>query len=130
MTVSPRQGGQATVELVLVLPVVMVALLMVLQVGLVVRSQVLVVGAAREGARAAAVGASPGEVLELVRSTPGLDPSRVSVEVADEGAGTGGVVRVTVTYRAPTDVALVGELVADRTLTATVAMRREDPGPS
>ncbi len=56
-------AGQATVELVLVLPVVVLALLLVIQVGLIARAQVLVVNAAREGARAAAVertGSGPG----------------------------------------------------------------------
>ena len=52
----PGEDGQAAVELVLVLPVVLLALLMVVQLGVLVRSQVLVVHAAREGARAAAIG--------------------------------------------------------------------------
>ena len=50
--------GQSTVEFALVLPLVVMVLLLVVQVGLVVRDQVLVVHAAREAARAAAVGDS------------------------------------------------------------------------
>src|SRR4029078_2878808 len=45
-----RTRGQATVELALVLPLVVFALLAILQVGLVVRDQVAVVHAAREAA--------------------------------------------------------------------------------
>ena len=129
---SPRRAdhrgerGQATVELVLVLPVVVMLLLLVLQVGLIARSQVLVVDAAREGARAAAVGGSLSDVARAARQTPGLDPTRVSVSV--DGGGPGTIVRVTVRYRAPTDVALVGAVLGDRELTATVAMRREGAG--
>ena len=56
MTRPPRgAAGQATVELLLVLPVVILALLLVIQMGLIARAQILVVNAAREGARAAAV---------------------------------------------------------------------------
>ena len=123
------QQGQATVEVVLALPVVVVALLLVLQVALVGRSQLLVTDAAREGARAAAVGANPSEVTATVARTPGLDPHRVEVEVAGSD-GPGGEVRVTVRYRSPTDVALVGPLVGDPVLHATVSMRREDPTES
>lgn len=120
------QQGQATVEVVLALPVVVVALLLVLQVALVGRSKLLVTDAAREGARAAAVGANPSEVTATVARTPGLDPHRVEVEVD----GAGGEVRVTVRYRSPTDVALIGPLVGDPVLHASVTMRREDPTES
>ncbi|MGI8755334.1 MAG: TadE family type IV pilus minor pilin [Acidimicrobiales bacterium] len=117
----PDQQGQATVELVLALPVVLVSLLLLMQIALVVRAQVLVVDAAREGARAAAVGDS---AVTAARATPGLGSERLTVEVHRSGPQ---MVEVTVRYRAPTDVALVGLLVADPRLTATVAMRVEDP---
>ena len=48
-------GGQASVELALVLPLVVLLLLAVVQLGLLVRDQILVVHAAREAAREAAV---------------------------------------------------------------------------
>ena len=47
------QRGQAAAEVALVLPLVALVLLGVLQAGLVLRDQVLVTHAAREGARAA-----------------------------------------------------------------------------
>ena len=122
-----RDGGQATVELVLVLPVVVFVLLLVIQVAVVARAQVLVVDAAREGARVAAVGGRPSDVRGAVLATPGLDPTRITIDIGGAGGAPGSVVRVTVHYRAPTDVALAGALLADRTLTATVAMRLEDP---
>ena len=52
---TARQRGQATVELALGLPLVLLGVLLVVQVGLVVADQVRVVHAAREGVRAAAV---------------------------------------------------------------------------
>jgi hypothetical protein len=118
--------GQATVEVVLALPLVVIALLLVLQVALVGRGQLLVTDAAREGARAAAVGATAGEVAAVVARAPGLDPRRIEVKL--DGTGRpGDDVRVTVRYRSPTDVALVGPLVGEPVLRASVAMRREDP---
>lgn len=121
------EGGQATVELVLALPVVVLALLLVIQVGLIARAQVLVVHAAREGARAAAVD-GPGAARAAVLGAPGIEAGR-AVVVASPGRGEHvDLVRVEVRYRVRTDVPLVGPLVGDPTLTAVVAMRAEDPG--
>ena len=119
----PGQGGQATVELALALPVVVLALLLVVQVALVARAQVLVVHAAREGARAASVGepAAP-----AARATPGLDPGRLAVHQGGGGAA-GALVTVSVAYRAATEVPLVGGLLGDVTVRATVTMRVEGP---
>lgn len=119
-------GGQAAVELVLVLPVVVLALLFVIQVGLVARAQVLVVNAAREGARTAAV-AGPSAAGPAAARSPGLREDRLSVEAATERSATGDLVRVRVRYRVPTDVAIAGALVGEPTLSAEVVMRVEDP---
>ena len=119
--------GQATVELALALPVVVIALLMVIQVGLVARTQILVVHAAREGARAASVDPRIGAAAKAARSTPGL--RAVALRVSTTGRGVpGGSVRVTVRYNARTDVPLVGRLLGDVELESTVAMRVEDSG--
>lgn len=119
-------AGQATVELVLALPVVVLALLLVIQVGLIARAQVLVVNAAREGARAAAVDGE-GAARAAAARTPGIDHDRLSVSTSTESGDTGDLIRVNVRYRVPTDVPLVGPLVGDPTLTAEVVMRAEDP---
>ncbi len=119
---SVGERGQATVELALVLPVVVLVLLAVVQVGLVARSQILVVDAARAGARAAAVRA--GSASAAARRTPGLESSRVQVD--ESSAGPGGDVEVRVRYRVRTDVPLVGALVGEPTLEATVTMAVED----
>jgi hypothetical protein len=113
-----RTGGQATVELALALPFVVTALLLVAQVGLVVRAQLLVQHAAREGARAVAVG-------DEAPAPVGLDPGRTSVAVARSGTGPGDRVTVTVTYRLVTDLPLVGPLVPDLDLRGRATMRVE-----
>ena len=116
--------GQASVELALVLPIVLMVLLLVVQVGLVGREQLLVVHAAREAARAASVGDTDEQVLASAARSGPLDPSRLRVTVERRG-GTGADVAVTVRYRCTTDVPLVGPLVPDLDLHAKVVMRQE-----
>ncbi len=119
-----RDHGQATVELALCLPVVCLLLLAVVQVGLVVRDQVLLIHAARESARTAAVDASPAAAqAAAVRAGP-LDARRLSVSVSG-GRSDGDDVRVVARYRSATDVPLVGALLGDVTLQAEVTMRAE-----
>ncbi|MFL6205180.1 MAG: TadE/TadG family type IV pilus assembly protein [Acidimicrobiales bacterium] len=124
-----RDGGQATVELALLLPVLAVLLLLILQIGLLGRDLVLVSHASREAARAAAVDPDPGAALAAARRAGGLDADRLTVDVGARG-GAGTVVEVTVTYRAATDVPLVGALLGDRTIRSATTMRVEGPdGP-
>ena len=76
MTRSRARGdhGQATVELALCLPVVVIALLAVLQVAVVARDHVLVAHAAREAARAVAVGADQATAAEVAGALVGARP--------------------------------------------------------
>ena len=121
-----RQDGQATVELVLVLPVVVLALLLVIQVALVARAQIVVVEAAREGARAAAVERTEVAATAAVVRTLGLPRGCAPAEVSI-GGGQGGIATVTVECRVPTDVPLVGPLLGDPVVEASSAMLVEDP---
>lgn len=120
-----RDAGQATVELALALPLVAVLLLVIAQVGLVVRDQVLVVHAAREGARAASVqsssGAAAAEAERAVRAAVPLERDRLRVDTSSSG----GLVRVTVRYRAPVDLPLIGVFLQDVDLEATSVMAAE-----
>ena len=122
--VPGRDRAQATVELVLVLPVIAVLLLAVVQVGLVVRDQVLVTHAAREAARAAAVDPDAGAPARAGAAAADLVAHRLSVAVTDR-QGPGSRVRVEVTYVSPTVVPLVGPLVPDVRLSASATMRVE-----
>ena len=119
-----RQRGQATVELALGLPVVLLGVLLVVQVGLVVADQVRVVHAAREGVRVAAVDPRSSEVRRAALAAAGLRPARTTVEVGGRGP-PGDRVHVAVAYRAPTDVPLAGALLPDITLGARATMRIE-----
>lgn len=117
-----RRGarGQATVELALGLPLVMLLLMLVLQVGLVARDQVAVVHAAREAARAASVDPEPRAALEAARRTLGS----ADVDVAPR-PDVGEELRVEVRYRSRTRVPIVGRLLPDPLLRAHAVMRVE-----
>lgn len=121
---SRDERGQAAVELALCLPLLAALALLLVQVGLLVRDQVVVVHAAREAAREAAV--TPGEAgprRAAVASTK-LHPNRLDVNVGRRGR-PGTRVRVEVRYRSPTEVPMVGHLLPDVELTASAAMRVE-----
>ena len=121
MNRAREDEGQATVELALVLPLVCLLMLAVVQIGLVVHAQLVVVHAAREGARAAAVDEHPlAAQVAVVAGTP-LDQNQITVTTDSVGER----VRVEVTYEYSTDVPLVGALMPDLDLSATATMRRE-----
>lgn len=120
MSAASRERGQATVELALVLPVLVLALLAVIQVGLVVRDNVEVVHAAREAARAASVDPDPGRAVQAAHHTlPGSH-----VHVGDRPA-VGEPITVEVTYTSRTKLPLVGALFPDPELHAEASMRVE-----
>lgn len=120
-----RDGGQATVELALVLPLVVMLLLAVLQVALVARDQILVVHAAREAVREAAVDPRPAAIRAAARrAAKGLKVDALRTETSSQGGRTS-IVTVRVHYRSATDVVLVGPLLPAVDLGAKAAMRVE-----
>lgn len=115
------EQGQSTVEFALVLPLVLLLLLGLLQVGVMLKDQMLVTSAAREGAREAAVSADAGRATASAnRAAPGL---RLRV-VVREGIERGDPVTVDV-FGTPTALPLVGAIVAGRLLKASATMRME-----
>jgi Flp pilus assembly protein TadG len=118
------ERGQATVELALVLPLAVIFALVVVQLGVVAKDLVLVGHAAREGARAAAVDPTVASARAAVVSSSSLAADRLSVSLSG-GTGPGDATTVEVRYRAPTTVPLVGALLPDVSLRASVTMRVE-----
>lgn len=117
-----RDRGQATVEFALALPLVAVLVLGIVQLVVVARDQLAVELAAREAARAAAVAATPeAAATAAANAAVGLD----ALEVAVVASAT--TVTVTVRHAAETNVPLVGVLIADVDVEATVTMQREPP---
>ena len=115
-----RDRGQATVELALALPFLMMFLLAGVQLLVVVRAQLAVINAAREGARAAAVSPAPGAAA--------TEAARAAVHIAELSVATAtssGRVRVEVRTRVHTDVPLVGALIGDVTVFGITSMAVE-----
>ena len=117
------QAGQSTVEFAVLLPVVVIALMILIQGGQVVRDQLLVQHAAREGARSAAVSESVADVQAAAGRAGPLDPGRLTVTRSVRQQGQ--PVRVTVHYRFRGAVPVVGRLMDRFTLSASVTMRAE-----
>lgn len=118
------EAGQATAEMALALPVIVLVALALVQVGLVVRDQVLVVHAAREAAREAAVTDDPAAPVAAGLRASSLKRTMLTVEVSGRRV-RGGRITARVSYRAVTDVPLVGPLVPDLKLQAVATMRVE-----
>ena len=121
-TAGPTGGdrGQAVVELALALPLLALLLLTLVQLTVIVRDQLAVVHAAREGARGAAVSGAPdGDGAAAARAATSLTPLDVSV------GHTNGSTTVVVRYRSPTDVPLIGAVLPDIDIESTATMRDE-----
>jgi hypothetical protein len=119
---SNTDAGQATVEVALAVPLLVVVMLFGVQIALVIRDQIATIAAAREAARAVVVAdGKPGVADGAVARTVALNPSRRSVNVSING----GLVTATVTYRSPTDLPLVGIFIPDITVHGSATMALE-----
>jgi Flp pilus assembly protein TadG len=114
------------VEFALVLPILFLVLLAAVQVGMLARDQLLLTQAARAGAREAAVTLDEVRVREVVLgASPGLDPSRLQLHIAREGA-QGSIVTVSAGYQAVIASPLAGWLLpATVEMSASASMRQE-----
>ena len=115
--------GQATVEFALVLPFVALLAALIVQVGLVLRAQVLVVHAAREGARAASVATGPRDeaARRAVDSSSDQPSADLHVDVSDDTTWVTVVVRRTPRVWSP----FVGELLPEFDVESRASMRIE-----
>jgi hypothetical protein len=122
----PRESpGQASTELTLVVPLVALLLVALVQAGILLRDQLLVVQAAREGAREAAVTAEQERIHAAARrAAPGLD---LDVRV-QRGPRAGDLATVSVRAR-PTRLPVVGRALGDHRIEASATMRVERAGP-
>jgi Flp pilus assembly protein TadG len=97
---GPRgQRGTALIEFAIVLPLLLLLTLLVMDLTLAFTAKNLLVQAAREGARRAAVQAPPDSVVAVVRQVVGvtaLDPNTVTTTISNPTA-----TQVTVSVSAP-----------------------------
>jgi hypothetical protein len=120
--------GQATLEAALTLPVVLLALLLIVQVGIVVRDALALTGAAREGARTAAVTASDDEARAAIRQAAGpLDAGRIEIAFAPSADWAAGeAITVRCSYVERLAIPIVSRIVSfDLPLRASSTMRAE-----
>lgn len=103
------------------LPLLFGLFLLIVQVGLVVRDQVLVVHAAREAARVAAIDGDAARAIDAGRSATALVAGRLEIVVHPGGDR----VTATVRYRSPVVVPLLRRVRAEVPLSASVTMHDE-----
>jgi Flp pilus assembly protein TadG len=113
-------AGQATVELALALPVVLLLGLVLVQATLVLRDQLVVVHAAREAARATSLDPDPARPQAAAEAV--LPGARVR---SGRRPPAGELVAVEVHYRSVTAVPVVGPMLGDVALQARAVMRVE-----
>ncbi len=120
------ERGSAALEFAMVLPILLVVALGLVQAGLLVRDQLVLVEAARAGAREASVTADDGAVREAVgRAAATLAADGVTVEV-DRVGQQGEPVSVRVDYEDRLAIPVVSWLFpASVRLHAAATMRQE-----
>ena len=125
MRTGHAERGSAALEFALVLPLLLVLTLAMVQVGLIVRDDLVLVGAARAGAREAAVTSDDARVRDAVdKAAAGLDPNAVRLTVTHSKRGD--PASVSLAYEDPVRVPFVSWLFPSAiTLHATSEMRQE-----
>ena len=123
---SRSQRGQATVELALCLPVVVILVAFVIEAGMIAVDQVRLWHATREAARIAAVDPETA-TIERAAATAGLRGIEVRVEPAEQNRRVGEPVTVSLLYSPPGRLPFVGRMLDDIELSARVVARIEQP---
>ena len=106
------------------LPAVLLMLLLIAQFGLLVAQKVTLEHVSRETARAVAIHNSAEVAREAALAASNLAHDQLQVAVLGD-TSPGGVFTVQISYRATTDLPLIGELLGDVTLRSQTAMRAE-----
>lgn len=121
------ERGQATAEFALVLPLLLLVFLLFAQAVMVMRAQIAVTAAAREGARKG-VETSNQAVIEgaAVRAAAGLDGRRLSVTVESGPRRRGEWIRVEVEYDVPIAIPAVQRFFPSLTVRGRAEMRIEN----
>lgn len=120
------EGGQATLELALGLPLLALLLAGLVEVGLLVSDQTRIWHAAREGARVAVVDPDTADAVAAAERA-GLTPLEVEVSPAPELRRQGDPLTVALRYAPQARVPLFGVLLDRVELKAQATMRIEQP---
>jgi hypothetical protein len=123
------EGGQATVELALLLPVLAALLVLAFQIALLVRNELLLVEVGRQVGRAIAVDegttdAASALAVDRARAL-GMEADRLTATV--EAAPGDRLRTVRLRYRQPVIVPLVAVIRPNLTLSAQLTVAKEEP---
>jgi TadE-like protein len=124
--VRARQRGQATVELALCLPIVLLVLGALVEVGLIAADQLRLWHAAREAARVAVVDPEPA-AARAAAERGGFEDVDVDIEPEMAQRRSGDPLTVRIAYDRPGAVPFIGSLFERVTLRAGATMRIERP---
>ncbi len=124
------EGGAVTVEFILTSTLLFIILFGIVEFAFIFSAKLIMVGAAREGARRAAVegGATPGvsRCIQDYLALGNVRPEAVEVSVSPEEASYGTTIRVRLSYRYPVMTAVLRPIIGESiTLTAEVFTRGE-----
>lgn len=121
-----RQSGQATVELALSLPVLVILLGFVVEIAMLAGDQIRLWHASREAARAAVVDSDPAAARAAAERS-GLKNLTVSIDPKPAYRVQGQPLKVDVSMHPDGSVPLVGRIFESLELRATATMRIEEP---
>lgn len=125
------ESGQALVELALILPIILLLVFGTIEFGRIFATQLILIHGAREGARAAAVGASDHHVISIVESQTSslaLDVSKLMIQVSppDGIRNRGDGVTIQVEYPVKIYAPFISAVLRDSfTVSGEVMMRME-----
>jgi hypothetical protein len=111
---SRKQGGQALVELALLLPILVVFLFGIIEFGRVFNAYLVVNHASREGVRAGVVGASDAEITQRVNdSTRILNQQNLTITISPDSfrRDRGAPLIVQVDYQVPIFAPVIGSVL-------------------
>ncbi len=122
------ESGQSTAEFAIVFPLLMIIFLLLAQAVMVLRAQIIVTGAAREGARKGVETASDTMIKgATLNAAQGLDPGRMDIGISCAARKRGEPVTVSVDYRVPVYIPLVSKLFPEEvTVSGSSTMRIEN----
>ncbi len=112
-----NRKGQATVEMALLLPVVLLVLFGIAEFGRAFAAYLALQHAAREGARLGVTGATDLEIIQRVYdSAPVLDPSRLSVTIvpAEGSRSSGDYLTISLSYSFDFAVPLIQQITGSQ----------------
>ncbi len=129
MALVGSDGGQATIETVLILPVIILLALSMLQLGLFGRDVLLVESALRTAARTAAIAGSQSEAEQAARlAAPGLGTA-LRISVSQTGGQPNGCIRsVSAAFVSRARIPLIGGILGDLKIHRTASAPCEPHG--